>query len=367
MSGPTPQRAHRPPIAPARVRSGSASVHHARLAARLTSRDRWLVAMLHEHRVLTTHAIATMAFPSGRAARMRLLQLYEWDVVDRFQPLLRVGAAPMHYVLGGAGAAVLAAQAGVEPRALGYRREDVMSVAHHHTLAHTVAVNDLFAHLVHHAVHGASGAGRVRLQAWWSQARCRRHVGEFVRPDAYGRITVTNSRSGERPGVGFAWFLELDFGTSTLATLARKVDRYAQLAAATTATPVLVWLPGQRREAGAREHLAHALRRLDRPGLVPLATTAPGISTSADGESSFDPAGHVWLPVGRYPEPGARLDLTGLAALWPEAALTPDVVDAGAAHTACVEIAAPDPVPPPPATYNPAHPRTPARPMRRAR
>ena len=46
-------------------------------------------------------------------------------------------------------------------RALGYRRDDVLAIAHRHTLAHTVAVNDVFAHLVHHTTHPPARCG------WW--------------------------------------------------------------------------------------------------------------------------------------------------------------------------------------------------------
>ncbi|MGE3254212.1 replication-relaxation family protein [Pseudonocardia sp.] len=302
------QRAHRAPVTPFRRHAALSPAHHARLAARLTPRDRWLIAMLHEHRVLTTHAIATMAFPSGRAARMRLLQLYQWDVIDRFQPLLRVGAAPMHYVLAGAGAAVLAAQAGVTLKQLGYRRDDALALAHHHTLAHTVAINDLFARLV-----ARSASGPVRLDTWWSETRCRRLIGDIVRPDAYGRVTLARTHTGTHTGrrSGFEWFLELDNATTTLATLAAKIDRYAELAATThTATPLLVRFPTPRRETGAREHLARALRALDNPALIPLATAA------TDGTDAGDAA---WLPLDPTTgtRPPQRLTLTDLATRWP--------------------------------------------------
>jgi hypothetical protein len=152
--------------------------HLAALATRLTERDRWLIAMLHEHRVLTTHAIAHMAFTSDHRARRRLLQLHSWDVLERFAPRLPVGAAPQHYVLGPAGAAVLAAHHGLPLQALRYRRDDALAIAHHHTLAHTVAVNDLFAHLVHHTHHPARDPrARIHLDCWWSEARCRRPCG----------------------------------------------------------------------------------------------------------------------------------------------------------------------------------------------
>ena len=67
----------------------------AALAARLTARDRWLLRMLHEHRVLTTTHITQLAFGTTRAATARLLALYQLRAIDRFRPLaaVRVRAA----------------------------------------------------------------------------------------------------------------------------------------------------------------------------------------------------------------------------------------------------------------------------------
>jgi hypothetical protein len=333
---PRPQRAHRTPVVPPRpgARSARLSTRHlAGLAARLTPRDLWLLAMLHEHRVLTTHAIARIAFTSDHRARRRLLQLHRWDVLERFAPRLPVGAAPHHHVLGPAGAAVLAAHHGLPLAALRYRRDDAVAIAHHHTLAHTVAVNDLFAHLIHHTLTSPdpreARRGRpFRLEAWWSEGRCRRHL-DYVRPDAYGRLTTTPAAPGARPPV-LEWFLELDFATSTLEVLARKLDRYAQLAATTRPRPLLIWLPTPAREAHARDRLIRALQALG-PDLVPIATTTAAIAAlprptridaAGDGDGAGGdqrgPADRVWLPLtGRR---GAeRIDLTDLAHRWPAA------------------------------------------------
>ena len=71
----------------------------AALAARLTTRDRWLLRMLHEHRVLTTTQITWLAFGTGRAATARLLTLYQLRAIDRFRPLTPARSAPLHFVL----------------------------------------------------------------------------------------------------------------------------------------------------------------------------------------------------------------------------------------------------------------------------
>src|SRR5829696_5803066 len=124
--GPRAQRELHAPTTRPRARSALSGDHQVRLARRLTPRDRWLIRMLHEHRVLTTRQITVMAYPSVQAARHRLLKLHEWGVVDRFAPFVGVGPAPRHYVLGAAGAAVLAAEEGITAAALGYRRDDAL-------------------------------------------------------------------------------------------------------------------------------------------------------------------------------------------------------------------------------------------------
>lgn len=310
----TPQRALRSP-APGQPtpRHANTADHQARLAWRLTPRDRWIIRMLHEHRVLTSTQITALAFPSYRSGTQRLRELYLWSVVDRFQPFTSVGTAPMHYVLGTAGAAVLAAEEGLEVRDLGYRHNRAFGVAHNLRLAHLVGVNEWFTALVATARHdtrtGRPGRDTTRetaVNAWWSEARCARHFGDLTKPDAYGRF--------HRDGQHIEFFLEFDQGTEALAKLAGKLTGYAALAAATgITTPLLVWLPTTRREAGARTALYRAWRGLDQPAAVPVATAAAAL---LDPASPFpSPADPVWLPLhhtgtGRD---GARLPLHRLA------------------------------------------------------
>jgi len=101
----------------------------AALAGRLTARDRWLLRMLHEHRVLTTSQITQLAFGTTRAATARLLTLHQHQAVDRFRPLIHVGSAPLHFVLGEAGAHVLAAEDALTVGQLGYRRDRALAIA----------------------------------------------------------------------------------------------------------------------------------------------------------------------------------------------------------------------------------------------
>jgi hypothetical protein len=323
--------------------------------------------MLHEHRVLTTHAIAHMAFPSDHRARRRLLQLQRWDVLDRFAPRLPLGAAPWHYVLGHTGAAALAAHHGLSLRALGYRRDAALAIAHHHTLAHTVAVNDLFAHLIHHSTRPGA---RMRLDTWWSETRCRRYL-DHIHPDAYARTTHpanTNTSaevgSESAAGVGvFEWFLELDLATTTLATLTAKLVGYAQLGATTRPRPILFWFPTSSREAHARRRLAHAINDLG-PQLLPIATGTAAIAARARTDpppAAPGPADKTWLPLTRRPVTD-RGDLADLARLWPATPGATLADDADTGHDTTLDptsevgdelaasawdLPAPPPIPPP--------------------
>ena len=309
ITNPSPQNIYRG-TRPARPipRAANTTEHQGHLATRLTARDRWIVRMVHEHRVLTADQITTLAFPSYRSGRQRLRELYQWSVLDRFQPFLDIGAAPMYYVLGPAGASVLAAEHGVDVKALGYRRERVNGISHHQRLAHTVGVGEWFTALLDHAAHTPD----TEVTAWWSETRCARHFGDMTRPDAYGRW-----RSGRRE---IEFFLEYDFGTEPLAKVAGKLHGYADLARSTgITTPLLIWLPTARREAGARRELARVWQGVEQPGSVPVATAAADLLDPTSPLPS--PADPVWLPVDprltTSPQPVGRRGLADLAEHWP--------------------------------------------------
>ncbi|MEV8438795.1 replication-relaxation family protein [Actinosynnema sp. NPDC051121] len=318
ITNPTRQRALRghKPTRPT-PRAANTVEHQAVLAWRLTPRDKWIARMLWEHRVLTAHQITALTFPSFRSGRMRLRELYTWGVVDRFQPFVTLGTAPMHYVLAPAGAAVLAAEDGLDVKELGYRHDRVFGVAHSLRLAHTIGVNDWFTALVDRARHPRPGE-QVALAAWWSENRCARHFGDLVKPDGYGRW-----RDGDRQ---VEWFLEYDFGTEVLAKLAGKLAGYAALSQATgITTPLLVWLPTSRREATARGLLARAWRELEDPRSVPVATAAAELLDPAATRPS--PADELWLPLDTPTNGARRWTLTGLPDVWPHVA--PPVTTSG--------------------------------------
>ena len=292
MTGGDVSAARRPRAAgprPARSRPGAVP-DLAELAGRLTERDRELCRLVLEHRVLTSLHCAQLVFASPVTGRHRLVILTSLRVLDRFRPTWQLGqgSPPWHYVLGPAGAAVLAAERGSSVAELGWRRDRALSIAHSPQLAHQVGVNGVFAALAGYARRRRDAA----LVAWWPERRCAERWGQLVRPDGYGRW--------RQAGAEVDFFLEYDRGTEDLGRLLAKLDGYAELAAVSgIATPVLWWLPSPGREASLRAAAAQ-------PG-VPIAT-------ATEHAGGTGPAGPVWLPIAA--EPGARrVPLAALASL----------------------------------------------------
>jgi len=277
----------------------------AALAARLTARDRWILRMLLEHRVLTTGQLTDLAFGTTRACTARMGILYRLRAVDRFRPLAVAGSSPLHFVLDEAGAAILAAEDGTTPAVIGWRRDRAMAIALSPRLAHDTGASGVFTALA--AAARASG-GQQALECWWSERRCAATWGDRARPDGYGRWR--DQAPGGPPAVA-DFFLEYDTGTEALGRLVAKLAGYRDLAARTgIPTPVLFWVPTMRREAALRA-------RLDGPpppGAPGAASAAqiPGVplATAVDGISPEGPAGANWLPAG---SPGRRLRLAQLA------------------------------------------------------
>ncbi len=220
---------------------------------------------------------------------MRLAELYGLDVLDRFRPRSGGSPVPFHWVLGPLGTALVAAEAGLDPSDLAWRRRLVHDVAVSQRLAHLVGTNGFFCALARSARTRAGCA----LEEWWSERRCAAEWGEVVRPDGYG---VWREHTTSLP-----FLYEHDNGTERLERLARKLDGYARLAeAAGHPNWVLFSFGSERREAEARRVLAHRV--------VPVATRARSARTERDA-----PDGPVWLPAGTGTT--TRLRLVELASL----------------------------------------------------
>ncbi|MFE7313118.1 replication-relaxation family protein [Streptomyces sp. NPDC057555] len=257
----------------------------------LTNRDIWLARMLHEHRVLTTHQIARVAYPSLRTAQRRLRALHEHAVLDSFRPLTQTGSAPEHYTLGPTGTALLAAHAGLETSALGWRPNHTGRLAYSPSLGHDLGVNDLLTRLAAHTHTTPNTA----LPLWLSERSAARRWGDVIRPDAYAHY-----RDGNHV---LPFFLEYDTGSQPLARVEAKLTGYAAFTAATNTRPaLLIHTCTPSREQALRRRLADPARNLK----LHVATASADFTTTT-------PWGPWWMPL----QPGAqRTTLTHLAGQW---------------------------------------------------
>ena len=250
---------------------------------RLTRRDRFLCRVLWEHRVLTTEQVCDLCFTSLVSTQHRLVALYRLGVLDRFRPLRPTGSESWRYTLGAVGAALVAAERGVDVPRSSVLRDRVVALAAGQRTTHTLGVNGFFCSL-HRAARERSDAVVV---AWWSERRCAAEWGELVRPDAYG--------IWEEDGQRVEFLVEHDTGSEPLGRVASKLAGYRDLAEADgVARPVLIWLAQAGREPGLRTALGATS--------LPVATAVAGTGNPADA---------IWLPLDTEAPRRPLIALTG--------------------------------------------------------
>jgi hypothetical protein len=126
-------------------------------AAHLTERDRYLVRLVGEHRVLTTNQLCALGFGSIITARHRLGMLARLGVLRRFRPHPETGSAPRYYLLGPVGAALLGAEDRDEKKwAPQVRADRQLALERSQRLGHMTGRNWFFAAL---AAHARTGGG----------------------------------------------------------------------------------------------------------------------------------------------------------------------------------------------------------------
>lgn len=267
----------------------------------ITTRDRQLLQLLDDHLVLTTSQIHQLLFRARRTCQVRLNELRQLGLVERFRFSRPDGGSfPWHWTLGHEGQRFQAAAVGIPEPTARASRQRIVRLSANPNLAHLVTTNEFFVRLAAHARSHRD----TRLRRWWSE---RRATQEFqkVRPDGHGLWSV-----GERT-VGF--FLECDQGTEPHNRVTAKLESYARLAAGDGPSyPVLLWL-----NSIEREQYLHAALRRNRSG-VPIATAT----------QDSDPAALVWLPADGF----ARVRLVDLPSFHGrESAANPNFRD-GALH-----------------------------------
>jgi hypothetical protein len=262
----------------------------------LTSRDRDLLSVLYDHKVLTTEQIATAFFPNLDTAQHRLVVLYRLGVVDRFRWLREGGGSySWRYTIGHLGAAYVAALRGVDPPRRDRISNRTRRLAVSPTLDHTLGTNGFFTDLLGYArTHP-----QARLVRWWNQDQCN-EPGAFGLMSLYGHVYPDGHGIWTERDRLLLFFLEHDTGTEPLGRLVEKLDSY-------TGTPdrpmphlpVLFWLHSAARE----EHLHRRLAALRYPMLI---VTAARDHAAQIGAS---PADAIWTEVG---DPGPRLSFADL-------------------------------------------------------
>jgi hypothetical protein len=220
--------------------------------------------------VLSTDQIAQALFHSGRSARLRLAALHDIEAVSRFVDIT-TGDSQYLYALGPLGMLVHPTtyndpnRPDTRPPRSSYERTE--RIVGSRKLAHLLGTNQLFIDLLGYARTDP----HARLARWWSEQHATAaYAIAGIRPDGHG-VWCAGGRS-----VGF--FLEHDNGTEPLATVLAKLRAYERLAAFGPRYPVLLRVPGRRREA----HLLDALAGVST--VMPVAT----------GVHDEHPAGPAW-------------------------------------------------------------------------
>jgi hypothetical protein len=272
----------------------------ARASTGLTARDAAVIALLHRHRVLTALHLARLEFGSYSAARSRLALLHARGVLARFRRDTWPGSQSWRYTLGHVGALVHAAATGAPFPRPATITDTVLRLAHSSHTEHRLGVNTFFTTIAGHTRHHPGTA----LVEWASEAEAAELCGGILRPDGYATYTETIHRTdGGRTDAStetrtLRFFYEHDTGTETLDTLLDKITTYGELATAGLAHPVLIELPGTRRE----HHLHDAIARRWPAGAPAAVATLPADQLAPTGRAitpaAPSPLDALWLPAG---------------------------------------------------------------------
>ncbi|AYF78117.1 hypothetical protein D7D52_34655 [Nocardia yunnanensis] len=273
---------------------------------RLLDRDRRLLSLLIEHKVLTTDQIASLEFTSTRRAQDRLAKLRQMGMLFAFrESLYGGGTTQTRHALGYSGARLIAAQHAERPPTPAAHALSLERLACSPTLEHRLGINGFFTALAAHRnpSHHPEAIALEGLTQWWSERQCAEQFWTSpldptsIHPDGYG--------CWEQDGHTVRFFLEYDTGTETLANVSAKLSDYQGFP--TDQFGILLFsLHSSLRETGIRTALRRTLGYGD-PDLV-IATTARDLTTD------YDPARPVWalLTAGNSNTATERLRLAEL-------------------------------------------------------
>lgn len=209
-----------PRRAPARIRLS----HIEEIAQRLSTRDKQIVDTVHRLRLATGAQLERLHFADlsptcrSRVRRRVLARLTSWRVLatlPRRVGGIRAGSTGLIYSMDTAGAWLIHHQAATTGQNV--PRRPVQPGAAF--TSHTLAVSELYAHLIEHARDG--GFRLLVFDAepacWWPD-----DLGGQLKPDAH-TLLATNTYQD-------AWWIEVDQATETLPRLKKKLASYLDFA-----------------------------------------------------------------------------------------------------------------------------------------
>jgi hypothetical protein len=276
--------------------------HRARASA-IDERDLEVLLHLLEHKVLTTHQIASLHFRSLRRCQHRMRELKEIGLVSSFSVGrgFGEGRAPACWHLKKPGLVEIADAKDVGTSDLPWIPDQ--SYRSSKVLAHRLGVNAFFC-----ALAEASRTFHGNCLATWRPEHSVRTRAAEVKPDGFGRYL--------HPGGACEFYLEYDRATEATRALSRKLEGYLRLAAGWTREQeltgfpdLLVLVPEEEREEEVASAFHSAVAALHSSGS--LASSFPLYVASEDRLTELGVLGPVWK---RVPTDGERLSLADLPA-----------------------------------------------------
>jgi Replication-relaxation len=272
-------------------------------ASAIDERDLQVLLLLLEHKILTTHQIASLCFRSLRRCQHRMRELKDLGLVSSFQVGrgFGEGRAPACWHLTKPGVIEIADAKDVRTSDLPWIPDD--SYRSNKLLAHRLGVNAFFC-----ALADASRALQGHCLASWRPEHWVRTRAAEVKPDGFGRYL--------HPGGVCEFYLEYDRATEAFGALSRKLEGYMKLAAGwsreqeLTGFPnLLVLVPEEAREGDVASSFRSAVAGLHVSRS--LASSFPLYVASEDQLIELGVLGLVWRHV---PTDGERLRLVELPA-----------------------------------------------------
>jgi hypothetical protein len=271
-------------------------------ASAIDERDLQVLLLLLEHKILTTHQIASLCFRSLRRCQHRLRELKNLGLVSSFSVGrgFGEGRAPACWHLTKQGLVEIADAKDVRTSDLPWVADS--SYRTNKLIAHRLGVNAFFC-----ALAEASRALKDHCLATWRPEHWVRTRAAEIKPDGFGRYV--------HPGGACELYFEYDRATEARGALTRKLGGYLKLATGWTREQeltgfpnLLVLVPEVEREGEVATAFRSATTSLH---VGSLASSFPLYVASEDRLTELGVLAPAWKHV---PTDGERIALTELPA-----------------------------------------------------